>query len=836
MKLPKITPESILAGRMARLATERATRDHLPMADALRTVAGELRAGEGLMGQIAERNALLAIRADQDARNFARRFPTLGEGMLARIQGVTGTVEGSRGSIDSRVKAIHGEYFGRLVNSMEQEQLLSRFKRADDEFIAKVYDEMGAFSPTVPRRSVTGDNEAFRIASMVDDISQEMVARQNKAGAYINRMPGYVTRQTHDMAAIRELGRTALGRLSKEQSFRAWYDFTMPLIDAERTFQGVAPEEWMRMVHEELYTGKFGAADEGAEISTIGVNSAMSDKVSKQRKIHFKDARSAFTYNQSLGLRNFKEAVMNDIHARARNIALMETFGPNPENNFKVTMERLRQEARSRDDADVQLKSLDDWRIQAAWDEITGKAEVPNNPSLNRIMSNIKVMTQLAKMGGVVLSSFSDRAFLQAELAYQGLSHLTILGKQITSFAPRKDKSHLRLMGVAMDGLIGNALSRYSSHSTTSGVMHTLQKKFFDLNGLNLWTDSSKAAAAELMAAHLGEHITVPYGDLPGDLAKVLSLYDISRFDWEALRTIGYAHGDDGTHFITPDRVRNIAPEHIVRILAERGERPNPVSIAREYAELETKLRMYISDRVDHAVPTPGAAERKYATFGVQAGTPLGEAIRMIMLFKSFPITIMNKVVSRNVYGNGAKSVGQWLLHDHKGKMNLALLMAMGTALGYLSGAVRDGLKGRAPKPLITDDGEINTAALNDAAIRGGSLGILGDQLFSQYDRGYKSFSQQMLGPVLGQADELMRIKTSIQTGKFNDAVSPAGKLAMDNTPFINLFYLRPVLDYLILWNLEEIMDPGALGRMESAVQRKNKQDFWLRPSEVVNR
>jgi hypothetical protein len=297
-----------------------------------------------------------------------------------------------------------------------------------------------------------------------------------------------------------------------------------------------------------------------------------------------------------------------------------------------------------------------------------------------------------------------------------------------------------------------------------------------------------------------------------------------------------YEHGDMGAKFITPDRVKSIPPEFVVKLVSERGMTPNPQSITRMYNELETMLRIYFSDRVDYAVPTPGAAERKWATFGTQPGTPLGESVRMIMMFKSFPITVMNKVLGRTIYGNGAKSIGQWLLHDRRGTMNLALLMAMGTALGYLSGAVRDAIRGRNPKPLIDDEGKINMAALNDAAIRGGSLGMLGDVLMSQYDRGYKSFSSQMLGPVFGQLDEVARIKSLVQTGEFDKAVSPTGKLALDNSPFINLFYVRPVLDYLILWNLEELMDPGSMGRMESAVERKNNQTFWMKPSEVVER
>ena len=75
MKIPKIptsTPAAILAERMARLAGERAKLQNLPMSQALRNVAGEMRAAEGVMAQIHERNALLSIKADQDIQSFSK--------------------------------------------------------------------------------------------------------------------------------------------------------------------------------------------------------------------------------------------------------------------------------------------------------------------------------------------------------------------------------------------------------------------------------------------------------------------------------------------------------------------------------------------------------------------------------------------------------------------------------------------------------------------------------------------------------------------------------------------------------------------------------------------
>jgi hypothetical protein len=65
--------------------------------------------------------------------------------------------------------------------------------------------------------------------------------------------------------------------------------------------------------------------------------------------------------------------------------------------------------------------------------------------------------------------------------------------------------------------------------------------------------------------------------------------------------------------------------------------------------------------------------------------------------------------------------------------------------------------------------------------------------------------------------------------------VAPAAFRALvSNTPFINLFYTRLALDYLILWHIQEWLNPGAMRRFEQSVERNHRQRFWLSPSAAV--
>jgi hypothetical protein len=57
-------------------------------------------------------------------------------------------------------------------------------------------------------------------------------------------------------------------------------------------------------------------------------------------------------------------------------------------------------------------------------------------------------------------------------------------------------------------------------------------------------------------------------------------------------------------------------------------------------------------------------------------------------------------------------------------------------------------------------------------------------------------------------------------------------RLAQNNTPYLNLFYTRIALDYLILYDVQEAIAPGTLRRMERRAKRDQRQTFLISPSQ----
>ncbi len=239
--------------------------------------------------------------------------------------------------------------------------------------------------------------------------------------------------------------------------------------------------------------------------------------------------------------------------------------------------------------------------------------------------------------------------------------------------------------------------------------------------------------------------------------------------------------------------------------------------------DMADRLQQLYADEVKSAVITPDARTLAFTRQGTQAGTPIGEALRLFWQFKTFGVAMMQRGLLREYYGYEHGRGGRLGLSEIRG---LALLMAASTAFGYVAMSAKDLLKGREPRP--PDDWR----TWSSAAQQGGGFGIYGDFIFADSSRFGQSFLATLGGPTVSKADQAYQLWRSWKSG--DDAAAQTVRFAVSNTPYNNLFYTRVAADYLFLYELQEAMNPGYLRRMERSVEEQNGQQWWLRPSEVV--
>ena len=166
--------------------------------------------------------------------------------------------------------------------------------------------------------------------------------------------------------------------------------------------------------------------------------------------------------------------------------------------------------------------------------------------------------------------------------------------------------------------------------------------------------------------------------------------------------------------------------------------------------------------------------------------------------------------------------------------MGLVSVAAASTILGYARMATVSLLKGETPR------NPLDPAAMAAGAAQGGGFGILGDFLFGQYSRSGQGLAETLVGPVLGTAAQIFQLKNAMVAAAAGDPhaqkdLGPeALKLITDNTPFINMFYIRVALNYLFLWRLQEMLNPGFQRRRERRIQRDTGQTMLLSPAQAV--
>ena len=318
---------------------------------------------------------------------------------------------GARDSIDARRTGIRKDFLGGVINELEaldaQGAALRGLLKNDPDFNRNVVSEL--YSP-----GVTKDDTARAVADIFARHMEKARQRSNAAGAAIGRLDGYIP-QSHDpwkLARKRKDGRSAR---------QAWVEFIADKLDPERTFAGVEDEAERIRILNRVYDNINMGREQGPNAIERGERSSpanLAGRLGAHRVLHFKDADAFMAYHAEYGRGNVLTGVLAHLDSASRNIALMETLGPNPEAMLKsVIAERvrlLRESAAGTELAPEQVQAFRDLEKAegltggkaAAWfSELTGEANWPTNLSAARFWAAARATQTLSKLEGAACQS-----------------------------------------------------------------------------------------------------------------------------------------------------------------------------------------------------------------------------------------------------------------------------------------------------------------------------------------------------------------------------------------------------------------------------------------------
>ena len=779
--------------------------------------------------KIEARNTALNSVARRQIDQFVSGFegdPALG--FEALLVGINDVKMGSRRSVANMQASLQESYMAGMVADIEDigRTAFDAFTSGDlDLDIARALwkiDNGDDFS------GITAD--AVGVAKVLHKWQEKARIDANEAGAYIKKLPGYITRQSHDMDKIRNAG------------FAEWRRTIEPLLD-ERTFEGVEDREaFLDSAFQGLSTGiHFGAGSVPGLKGTKNIAKA----ASQERVLHFRQADGWFQYNERFGRGGLVDTVMQGMRMSGQNTGLLKVLGPNAEGNYDLAVESILKDLRKTDPSGaVSLANAQKGRLDNFVKQVTGASNIPGSAMGAQIGQVVRAYESLTNLGGAVISSIADVPVGASEMRYQGKGFLDAYGSALKNGAGaigdmgksianrrltvrnKQSRRVLAELGVSLDATTGLFTSRFDPQGEAiPGRVSNAMRTFFRLNGLTLWTDSMRAGSMIGMAQHVGDLSAMSFGRIPKGLQDTLTLFGIGRAEWDLIRSVGAKEFDgvDGK-YLTPEMLDGIDDGLLSNHLESISVKPTEFQIKKLKTDLKDSLRGYYVDRSQFAVIEPDAKTRSIMLRDSQPGTVAGELLRYLTQFKAFPFAIVQKVWGREIRGREGRG---------SSVAGMAEFMTASMIFGYLAMSAKDIAKNREPR----DPADPKTAVA--AFLQGGAAGIYGDFLFGDVKNRFGGgLVSTLAGPTAGTLDRIATIYGKARDGE--DAGIDLFRLAYQTAPaaasvayppasVINAVYVKATLDHLIYYNVMESLSPGYKRRMERRLKKENDQEVLIK-------
>lgn len=797
--------------------------------NALKEIAGEILNTEKWKAEAAKRNALLGVKAVRRVLRESLREKNMGTGLQRTLERA---MEESKGQ--------QQKFMTKFVSGMQEAGVWDFFRkseRADQIDIAKETWNLSRMENANPN-GVTPNKQAQAVAKVWRDSFTELASLENRQGAMIKQAEGYLFPQTTDPHKLRKLGIKGWDKADMNASEKVFRDrIDMLNVDWARTLDGAMDKDtFLKHYFRNQYTGVFLREKDFTEADHGTVARSISSRESAARELWFADAESAFAYNEMFGKHSMVDAMFSRLQNGARAAAFMNHFGPNPEVTIQKASEYLLNRSKNLSDSVKQGDSIRN--VQKSVDTMMGKSAVSTRPGLSKFVDDLKALTLISKGINIVFSTPPDKAVMDTAMAYRGVSAANRWMAQILGATMRGAEARKRLdtYSVYVDAHIGAVSSAWTGEMGGRGIMQRTASKALELTQFTRQNEVHRFAVAAAYGRELADVAHLDFDNLPERVAASMQDYSISRTEWDIWR----ARVDDvelkgGTHkMLLADVSDRLSDAELGKIVESKGLSDTAANKARAMDEFDMKTRALFQDIVADATTENTLRFKAASTGGTQRGGVFRELGEAFWMFKGYPANAVIRQVERERRLTGAGSLKEWAqVGGVPAGKRLAWLIGSTTLMGILSYQISELRKGKTPAPLMLPDGKINWDLYFNGALRGGGAGILGDVMLGEYDSRSRSALQAIAGPILGELDPLLDLKSRLggtvrgEEGENGNRLGySATKFAQQNTPFMNLFFIKPAMDYLIFNQMYEAFSPGVGQRKVSAAENKGQEYF----------
>jgi hypothetical protein len=714
-------------------------------------------------------------------------------------------------SADGKSNFLSVESRGKATRDYALSQIQEAFEAVDPRFFHLFEDEKGVRDLVFEIRGQdTGNIKAKKGAKAWADVTELLRRRFNDAGGDIGYLENWGIPQHHSMEKV--------GRATREQ----WVSDVIGKLDRKYYIkedgQLMSDAEVTAFLGEAYNTIATGGLNKLSD-SGMRLSGARANRGNASRQIHFKDADSYLEYQRQYGDRSLWEVMVGHLEGISKDIALVETYGPNPDHVFRAILDEVTAEtATVNPQRTGQVKRMAN-STENLYNFISGKTQPIANPHIAQWSDNIRNWLVASRLGSALLASFSDLGTMYLSAKVTNLQMNQLFRNQLEAMDPtnRTELARARRAGLAMESLLGS-VNRWAMDNMGPSKARWAATAVMRASGLTAWSDAHKRAYGVTMMGSLGEVVSrsPDLRSLDGGDFRILKSKGITEQDFSVWKLADQEDWGKGNNtMLTPESIMRI-PDDAVKHLGA----PERVKF-----EAMRKLLGAVAEEVDMVVITPGAREKMITGGGLQRGTWKGELVRSVFLFKSFPISVVMRHWSRAM---GMPSAGGRAAY-------IGAFIASTTILGALSQQLNDMASGRNPREMTGEDAPKFWLG---ALLKGGGLGLYGDFLLSDHTRYGGGALASMLGPVAGLVDDVVKLGQGIPLNAVEGKPEQTGgdlvKLGKGLIPGANLWYAKAALDHMIFNQLQEYFSPGYLRKVEQRSKKNFNQTYWWRPQDVT--
>lgn len=736
-----------------------------------------------LVAEAAKKAERVQLQVEATSRNMAH-FNSLREPGKNAANALGHQLE----QLDTYTKGVQRSAFADLLDTLHaaSPKFLGLIENAHAvrDFVREVFGER------------TGNESAAKGAKAWLSVVDELRQRFNRAGGDVRKLSyGYLP-QPHDA-----------GRILKAPADR-WALEVLPFLDRTRyihedgtRYTNAQMLDELLAVHETLTTGGLKDLDPGKYPAA----SMRAKRHGQARELHFKDPQSYLDYMGKYGRGSVYDALSAHVTGLARDIGLVESMGPNPDHMFRY----LDDMAKQIDGGEKMVGPLL-VRNKDLWSALSGVTSQTVNQRLGVIAQGVRNWTVAAKLQNTLLSSMTDVPTMIVTAYYNRLPVFATLANVFKTMG-RDQHEQANRMGLVADSVISD-MNRWSEDHVGQNFAGRLANSTMKISLLNAWTDALRRGFSVSLMGSIGKLVRTDWAGLDEFDRMRMSDRGVTEGDWKVWQAAKpEAWGKSA--MVTPNAIKAIESGSI-----DQRSRDQAIS----------RLLGFIAEESETAVVSQDLMARAAVTRSTQKGTIEGEFLRSLMLFKSFPMAMISRHLSRIAKMSSVEG----------GPSGTAYAVSLGLGLG-LFGALSIQLKALATGQ---DPHDMSRPAFWGAAMaQGGGLGIYGDILYTSMGgqaRGGQANWTSLGGPVFGSAFDLADLTLGnvgqAARGQNTHAGAELLRFGRSNLPLVNLWYARAAIDHLFFHELQESASPGYLASMRSNAQRNYGSGYWWEPGQGV--